>query len=338
MQTITKREFEQAFDFSLAIAPLRFVFSSRNHLKLAPFNASVWRGAFGHALRRTACVTGQRSCDGCALLDSCVYGYLFETRPHASADRMRRYNAVPHPFVIRNIPGGAELTDGEPLVLELMLLGRRAQEQLPFVVHALRQAAERGLTRARNKLSLQRVEYAGGDGKYTPLWRIEAPVLEPLPAWVPSVPPLPNTPVQIEFVTPLRLIERGHRVTPATFTPGRLWRSLTRRLAMLEYFHAGHDRVVDFSALHAQADTLEWSETDIRSQSWKRRSSRQQRLIDLTGLTGRVTLDLSKQPELWPWLWLGQWLHTGKATVMGLGQYRVHSDKLVATAKQQRLT
>ena len=43
------------------------------------------------------------------------------------------------------------------------------------------------------------------------------------------------------------------------------------------------------------------------------------------GLIGSVDLDLASAllHEFWPYLWLGQYIHTGKGTSMGLGKYRI---------------
>jgi CRISPR/Cas system endoribonuclease Cas6 (RAMP superfamily) len=41
------------------------------------------------------------------------------------------------------------------------------------------------------------------------------------------------------------------------------------------------------------------------------------------GLVGRMVLDLSGAPDLWPFLWHGQWLHAGKGATMGMGAYRL---------------
>ena len=41
------------------------------------------------------------------------------------------------------------------------------------------------------------------------------------------------------------------------------------------------------------------------------------------GLVGEFELsDIGLKP-FWPYLWLGQWTHSGKGTVMGLGRYRL---------------
>ena len=39
---------------------------------------SAWRGAFGHALKQSLCVTGLPDCGTCALLHSCPYPFIFK--------------------------------------------------------------------------------------------------------------------------------------------------------------------------------------------------------------------------------------------------------------------
>ncbi len=41
------------------------------------------------------------------------------------------------------------------------------------------------------------------------------------------------------------------------------------------------------------------------------------------GLLGSMTMNLERIESLWPYLYLGQWLHAGKGTNMGLGRYRL---------------
>jgi hypothetical protein len=62
-------------------------------------------------------------------------------------------------------------------------------------------------------------------------------------------------------------------------------------------------------------------------------SSRQRQEMTLGGVLGRWTLSGNSAvlAQLWPWLWLGQWLHLGKNATVGLGGYRLAlgSDGLV---------
>jgi hypothetical protein len=86
----------------LPIAPYRVRFSSAANGKLPPFTGSVWRGASGHALRKTVCVTPLDSCPSCLPYRSCTYPYIFETPPPLGTGKMRRYTAAPHPFLTLN--------------------------------------------------------------------------------------------------------------------------------------------------------------------------------------------------------------------------------------------
>ena len=61
-------------------------------------------------------------------------------------------------------------------------------------------------------------------------------------------------------------------------------------------------------------------ERRLQWRDWTRFSSRQQREMTLGGVIGEWKLagDLD---DLLPWFWLGQWLHVGKNTTMGMGMY-----------------
>lgn len=327
--TITRGTAGNSFDYALPLAEFRFQFRTESDFFLPRFNASMWRGALGHALKRTACVTGARDCGGCLVRDNCAYSCLFETPPPPGADRMCRYNSVPHPLVIRNNPRSGHILPGGELDVDTMLLGTRAVSWLPYLIHALERAGQSGLGRDRVRLSLLRVEQSVAGQPPVRLWdreeggaiRTDLRLLQP--------PEAPEDSIRIEFQTPLRLVSQGRVIRAEQFQPVHLWRSLTRRLSMLEYFHGESSREADFKALHRSALALAWMDHQLRDRQWVRYSARQKRRIPLTGVTGWAQLDLQGRTELWPWLWIGQFLHAGKATIMGLGQYRVTGhDKL----------
>ena len=64
---------------------------------------SAWRGAFGHALRRSACITNLPRCDDCALLEHRVYPRTFEKRTPADAQKLRLYPTTPNPLCARSV-------------------------------------------------------------------------------------------------------------------------------------------------------------------------------------------------------------------------------------------
>ena len=69
-------------------------------------------------------------------------------------------------------------------------------------------------------------------------------------------------------------------------------------------------------------------EHDMRWHDWTRYSSRQRQEMTLGGALGRWTLHGQSDTlsALWPWLWLGQWLHVGKNATMGMGGYMLVAD------------
>jgi hypothetical protein len=85
--------------------------------------------------------------------------------------------------------------------------------------------------------------------------------------------------------------------------PGRLWDAQRERIR----------------ALPPATTALTWHD-------WTRWSSRQQQHMKLGGLMGRFRLPNGALADLWPLIWLGQYLHIGKNTSFGLGAYRIAAE------------
>jgi hypothetical protein len=100
-----------------------------------------------------------------------------------------------------------------------------------------------------------------------------------------------------------------------------LLRALIRRITDLCALQLRQALPLDISGLFRVASGLE-VETDLRAQGWQRYSNRQRRHMPVAGVTGswRLAGDLER---LWPFLYLGQWLHIGKKTTFGLGHYQL---------------
>lgn len=85
----------------IPIKTYRLYFSTERPIRLPGFAGSAWRGAFGHALKKTVCVVRNTPCNQCLLKNACAYSVVFETPPPANAEKMRKYTAAPHPFVLQ---------------------------------------------------------------------------------------------------------------------------------------------------------------------------------------------------------------------------------------------
>lgn len=309
----------------LRIGQYRLHFEAVDAVRLPEYSGSTWRGALGHALKRTVCVTREPVCAECLLYTSCAYAYVFETPPPPGSGKMRLYPAAPHPFVIEPAEGGArDLACGDALALGVALFGH-ANRYLPYVIHAMRRAGEEGVGKGKGRLNLLAVHQLGEGAEDD--WRPIHEAGGPLTALPPAVPEMPAAPgaVSLELHTPLRLQRDGHNVGPDDLRFADLFSNLLRRLSMLTYFHTDTPLETDFAGLTAEARTVEWTERALTWRDWTRYSSRQQTTMQMGGVLGRLAVDLRGHERLWPYLWLGQWTHAGKGTSMGLGRYRLNA-------------
>ena len=309
----------------LPLLALRLEFEVQKDAQFWCYSGSVWRGYFGARLRRMVCATGEPRCDGCDLRGECAYAYLFDTAPPANAPRMRKYNSVPHPLVLAPPPEmGARLYPaGSRYPLDVRLFGR-ACDYAALVAQALALVGRDGPGAKGAPLRLARIHSAQlSEGEVIEYLPGRAIPVEPA---CPEMPPCPDHPVEIRLMTPLRLVAGGRVVGPDRLTFRVLFSSLLRRISMLTVFHTDHPLETDFAGLVKRSETVRIETERLRWREWKRRSARQNRLVPMGGIAGRITVDLAGAEALWPYLWLGQWTHVGKGAIMGLGRYVISAD------------
>lgn len=302
----------------LAVSHLRLTFRSAQKASPGRYLGSAWRGVFGHALKNLVCVTRCERCADCLLYASCVYTYIFETAPPSDSAKLRNYETVPHPFIL-GVPWPGESTDSTPGVnLDLTLFGR-GNRYAAYMIVALREAGERGI-RGLGTLNLESVsqEDLTTPGTWQSIYNDTR--LSPLSPATPIAPPAPGR-ARIHLLTPLRLRHQEEYVGAEGFTFADMFGSLLRRISSLTYFHTDRPLETDFAGLKAVSSGVIAEEKDLRWSDWTRFSSRQQEQMQMGGLTGSFAFNISGREELWPFLWLGQWTHTGKGTSMGLGRY-----------------
>lgn len=294
----------------------RVVFIADQPAHLPRFAGSAWRGAFGHALRRTVCALRQPQCEGCPLHGVCAYPAIFDP-PHPQADQSAAVEIAPVAYVLAPQPGPADgvYPPGAPIVVTLRLFGR-ASHLAGYAVAALCQAAAGGIGPARAVLRVLDISAETDE----PLATSGGVPTAPSPL---IVPPAPTTAASVSIVTPLRLRIGGDLVTPQRLTPVELFGALVRRVAAVRRVHGGLTDDIDFRGLKRATEDLHWDAARLHWVETTRRSSRQQALMQFGGVLGHVQIDLRGAPSLWPFLWLSQWLHAGKGASMGFGQILV---------------
>ena len=319
----------------------------------ADYLGSAWRGVFGRALRNTVCVTRLPACDPCALLGSCPYPFLFESRTPPGAKKLTRYPNTPGPYVLEpadprfDTQGGEHGPERGPngpkdrtLNLGVTLFGP-ANDHLPYVVHALDRAGRQGLTARRVRLEMVDVQAAApgppeagaaepdavGDdaprarnGGWTTIFE-PGGRLSPVPARCPAPPPSPSPAVRVRLLTPLRMRRQGRFVGAADLDFRAFASSLLRRVSLLTYFFSDTPLETDFAGLLRRAESVPITTPALRWYDWTRHSSRQRADVPMGGVVGSFELPRPGLDPFWALLWLGQWTHVGRGCSMGLGRY-----------------
>jgi hypothetical protein len=307
----------------LPVARYRFTFRMREPLRLPDYAGSLLRGQFGAALRRTACMTGAKTCAGCPLLATCPYPAIFEA-PAPASHHLQKFSQVPNPYVIEPpLLGTRAIAAGEGLSFAMVLIGR-ALDQLPLIVYALQRALRHGLGEERAPGELLDIVWEHGEESVSVWESASGRVRAHESALV-----LPRfdgcASASLEINTPLRLQDNGRPLAARDLSARKLATALVRRAALLFEFHA------DLPGLGAQAPALARHAETLADErvlvwhDWSRYSSRQKQSMTLGGVLGTWTLRGDVAP-LAPWLWLGQWLHAGKNATMGMGGYRLVLD------------
>ncbi|ALQ50410.1 CRISPR system precrRNA processing endoribonuclease RAMP protein Cas6 [Nitrosomonas ureae] len=309
---------------SIPLMTYRFYFDTHQPVRLPDYPGSAWRGAFGHALKKTVCVIRNTPCHQCLLKHACAYSYIFETPPPSNTEKMRKYNSTPHPFVFRF----AEKPTTEEYSLDMNLFGH-GQRFFPYIIHAMHMAGQDGIGGNRQPFRLNRIDAIDFQGPPITVYQ-EAELRNQSPLQSPSPPQMPEK-INITFHSPVRIKQDNKNLGDNHFNFGALFGSLLRRISMICYFHTDTPLETDFAELAAAARNIQFSTQNLHWYDWTRYSSRQQTEMQMGGVLGSVSLDMQGLGDFWPYLWLGQWTHVGKGTSMGMGAYTIDFTSLLDT-------
>lgn len=265
-------------------------------LQRAEHCGSMLRGAFGHELRALAC-----RCDADVHRPECLYQQIFEPQP--PEDWPLRYRDCPPAYVIS--PPAALSGTRQQVDFAFTLLGPTI-EQRALIWQAWQQAASRGLGEQRIPARLLALGHESD---------------------------LPGTPegdqIRLHLTSPL-LIKRkqpgqpaSQPVRPHELVVDDLLIALHRRLELaLRLYGSATATLPALEEWLALAPSFRFT-TRLQDHHYSRHSNRQQRRMPLYGLSGEIQLGGPLPQSLRHALALGQWLHIGGKTALGLGGYRV---------------
>lgn len=305
----------------LPLSLFQFNFSVATPISLPKYPGSAWRGAFGNALKKTVCIVRNTPCGDCLLQNSCAYPYIFETPPPLNAEKMRKYNAAPHPFVLQL--ADSKQLDNRVYTLCMILFGH-GQRFFPYVVYALQKAGNEGIGGNRQIFTLQTIEQITASETSQPVYE-HGKLNSLIPPTMPNIPPMPDR-IKLAIHTPMRIKQDSKNIHAAHFGFAAFFGNLLRRISMLTYFHTDTPLETGFAELMQQARRVEFADKKLDWYDWTRYSSRQQTEMQMGGVTGSLELEMQGLEAFWPYLWLGQWTHAGKGTSMGMGRYTIEAD------------
>lgn len=287
---------------------------------LPPYKGAVFRGAFGNTFRRLVCLVPKADCPSCALREKCLHVALFEPPPPAAYADAAKFTQAPRPYVLNPpLTSRHSFRPGETLEFDLVLIGP-AIEALPYFIHIFLEVGRQGLGRERGKYELLRVDLQQ-NGATLSVYEASTATLT---AFAPESGPVQSpeddraTSLTLQFLTPLRIKEKGDLVTHLNFP--LFSENLFRRLSLLAEFYGNGVGPPDFSSLLAQARDITLSSNGLRWHDWERYSRRQDANMKFGGLKGSLTIAGPLGPFL-PYLRLGAAVNLGQATTFGLGRY-----------------
>ena len=321
----------------LRLKRLRFSLEVSAPAQLPPYKGDLLRRALLWHLGSIWCRERDRCRERCQQPRDCLFGLLLEPvpDPNWSQPLQRLMGSTPPPaYVLWDDQNRRrQVEPGDPFSFELTLIGDTAAHQHLAFVAAVLAGAEAGMGRQRLKARLRGVEaLIGSAGRAVPLfedgvWQGDAGAdlevgFPDGQSWADGVGPV--TRLQLSFLSPVNIKMRGKQVRRPEFPA--LARAMVRRLRILSEVHGvGEWPRDEYGPLLDLADgvRLEHHET-----SWISRARYSQRggRMPWQGFVGQAwyASDADLAPLL-PVLWLGQWLHIGKAYVLGSGRYTIEA-------------
>lgn len=292
----------------------------REPLRLGRYPGTTLRGALGYALKKGVCVVPGGDCARCVLRSRCAYPAVFLGLPPEDRAMLRKYPAVPQPFVLR--PGRPRLTalhEGDIYEFGIRLFGP-AIYCVPYLIHTLLLMQEQGLGRMRARFTLERIGDDEGVvfDKERP-WELHGPAVR-LASLPEDDEARRHGRLRVEAVSPLRVRSAGRMDHSPSLSV--LVRAAVRRYRIMTYFYGEGDERPHGDLVARALQSADQAEVCRESWQWyevRRRSRSQQVEMPLGGAIGAAEYSVP-DAAIVPWLRIAEVLHIGKATSFGFGQ------------------
>ena len=288
---------------NLNISRYRIKFKANQNIQLPEYAGSSLRGAFGHALKNIACLTAGLNNGHCKCqpVESCLYRRIFDPVKQRLILQDRLQDVAP-PFVIEAHSLSTKILAGQEAYFYMTLVGDFAHNQQMMIQMAWQRALAVGIGgyHSTGQAQSQLVSFELCD--------------RPQLNWQTS------GNLRAQFLSHARIQHYGQILTVENFDPVIFCRSVIRRyLTLSEVYSDCHLSAAEVKSLYDDMNNVQ-GEYQVDQVKWSRWSNRQKQKMQMDGLLGEIKLN-HVSDQLAEILYLGQWLHVGKGSVFGLGQY-----------------
>ncbi|MEA1876619.1 MAG: CRISPR system precrRNA processing endoribonuclease RAMP protein Cas6, partial [Bacteroidota bacterium] len=270
--------------------------------------------------KENECVCPGQSCSDCNLADQCLYTAIFESRVSGSGPLpFPGLFQLPPPYIFHSESfSSIGKNRAETHRINLRLFGPLTK-YLNVLIRAMVKAGENGIGKGKALLHLAEVcdvntgqiLFVHNSG-----WRLPPPIhrLRFNKGALYST-------VKIQLQSPLRLSKLGS--DPKKLSAEIFFRHLLRRFQLMVYLYGENFTRIDMGKFKSEISKLSFH-AELHYEKLYRYSQRQGCKVPMHGFLGCIEFG-GISPFLAELIRVGEHVHLGKATVMGLGNYKIIS-------------
>lgn len=312
----------------LEITTLNFKLMALEDLYLPERPGSTFRGAFGRALREISCSFDDKKCEECNLKDNCPYSLFFNPflTEKDKLKTSKRFRNKLRPFVFKPCNNYKNhYLPGEEFSFKIRIFGYMKQF-VPYVIESWKKLQQIGLGSSRSNFLLKNI-WSENDikGAKTKIFDYKDSTIKNInnTIYINDIEKEKlyfNNKITLIFKTPT-LIKVNGQYIKEDLEFHILMRSLFRRLSTMAAFY-GEKMNIYFNDYLKKAKNIKLVNENLEWKDWFRYSDKQNKKIEMQGLTGAVSYR-GETEEFLPYLIYAQYLNLGKNTVFGQGNFEL---------------
>jgi CRISPR-associated endoribonuclease Cas6 len=284
---------------------LKFTFEVKEGGTLNEYIGSGIRGYLGRKLKQAVCTVKNTSCSDCFYKSRCAYTQLFEplrSNFTKQSQKLIKQNQIISPLVL-SVDPIKTLSKRQSFSFNLSVIGDFPEKNKKLLVDCFKELVL--FSKNNVIMSLSGVEQ-----------------VQPLS--------LLNTDQALELIikSPLSIKHKGKVLHHNNFDVPAMLNNLIRRIKTLSIFY-GEELCADTEQNWRESiKNVEVAKQHLTQVKWYRYSFAQKKQIPMQGVKGSIILTGIGLVNLLPLLQLGEQLHIGKGSLMGLGQYKLSNTEL----------